>query len=70
MAIEAPIRSRRTSSSTLEVEIRRDLETYVLSLQGVANRLKMPELDTLSPKLRAAVLFEIPRVRRNTARSW
>jgi PAS domain S-box-containing protein len=58
MAMKGAYQVSQNLSSTLEVEIRRDLETYMLSLQGVANGLNMPELATLSPKLRAAVLFD------------
>jgi hypothetical protein len=58
MAMEGAYQVSQNLSSTLEVEIRRDLETYTLSLQGAADGLNMPELATLSPKLRAAVLFD------------
>ncbi len=57
-AIESAYLVSQNLSSTLEVEIRRDFETYALSLQAVAGRLKMPELATLSPKLRDALLFD------------
>jgi PAS domain S-box-containing protein len=58
MTIDSAYQVSQNLSSTLEVEIRRDLETYALSLEAVANGLKMPELATLSPKLRDAMLFD------------
>jgi len=58
MAIDSAYQVSQNLASTLEVEIRRDLETYALSLQAVADGLKMPEIDTLSPKLRDAILFD------------
>ena len=58
MAIETANQISQSLASTLEVEIRRDLETYALSLQAVADGLKMPEIGTLSPKLRDAILFD------------
>ena len=58
MAIESAYQVSHNLASTLEVEIRRDLETYALSLQAVAEGLNMPEIETLSPRLRDAVLFD------------
>jgi PAS domain S-box-containing protein len=58
MAIDSAYQVSQNLASTLEVEIRRDLETYTLSLQAVAEGLKMPEIDTLSPTLRDAILFD------------
>jgi len=58
MAIDAAYQVSQNLASTLEVEIRRDLETYTLSLQAVVDGLKLPEIDTLSPKLRDAILFD------------
>ena len=45
-------------ASTLGIEIQRDLETYELSLQAVSDGLNLPEIDTLSPKIRDALLFD------------
>ena len=45
-------------ASTLEIEIRRDLETYALSLQAVVDGLNLPEVAHLSPGLRDAILFD------------
>ena len=45
-------------ASTLEIELRRDLETYALSLQAVVSGLAMPELASLSPNVRDALLFD------------
>jgi PAS domain S-box-containing protein len=45
-------------AATFEIELRRDLETYALSLQAVVDGLKMPEVMRLSPQLRAAILFD------------
>jgi PAS domain S-box-containing protein len=58
MSIDSAYQVSQNLASTLEVEIRRDLETYALSLQAVAYGLKMPEIDTLSPTLRDALLFD------------
>jgi PAS domain S-box-containing protein len=58
MAIDTAYQVSQNLASTLEVEIRRDLETYELSLQAVADGLKMPEIGALSPKLRDAILFD------------
>jgi PAS domain S-box-containing protein len=58
MAIDSAYQTSQNLVSTLEVEIRRDLETYALSLQAVADGLKMPEIDTVGPKLRDAILFD------------
>ena len=58
MAIASAYQVSQNLASTLEVEIRRDLETYALSLQAVVDGLKMPEIETLSPKLRDAILFD------------
>jgi PAS domain S-box-containing protein len=58
MAIDAAYQVSQNLASTLEVEIRRDLETYALSLQAVVDGLKMPEIGTLTPKLRDAILFD------------
>jgi PAS domain S-box-containing protein len=58
MAVESAYQVSQSLASTLEVEIRRDLETYALSLQAVADGLKMPEIAKLSPKLRDAILFD------------
>ena len=44
--------------STIESEIRHDLETYELSLQAVVDGLKMPAVAKLSPALRDAILFD------------
>ncbi|HEX4192929.1 MAG TPA: response regulator [Stellaceae bacterium] len=58
MAIDSAYQGAQNLASTLEVEIRRDLETYALSLQAVAEGLQLPELQTLSPKLRNLLLFD------------
>ena len=58
MAIDAAYQVSQNLASMLEVEIRRDLETYALSLQAVVDGLKMPEIGTLTPKLRDAILFD------------
>jgi len=58
MAIESAYQVSQNLVSTLEVEIRRDLDTYALSLQAVAEGLKLPEIATLSPRLRNAILFD------------
>ncbi len=39
-------------------DIARNIEQYDLSLQGVIERLKLPEIDTVSPKTRRAILFD------------
>src|SRR5262245_34571079 len=58
MAIASAYQVSQNLASTLEVEIRRDLDTYTLSLQAVADGLKLPEIETLSPNLRDAILFD------------
>jgi PAS domain S-box-containing protein len=58
MAIASAYQSSDNLAATLELEIRRDLETYALSLQAVVDGLKMPEIASLSPKLRDAILFD------------
>jgi PAS domain S-box-containing protein len=58
MAIESAYQGSQNLASTLEVEIRRDLETYALSLEAVAEGLQLPDLDRLSPKLRDLLLFD------------
>lgn len=45
-------------ASTLGLEIQRDLETYALSLGAVVDGLKLPEINSLSPTLRDALLFD------------
>ena len=51
----------QTSSNLVEAinsDIARNIEQYALSLQGVIYGLKLPEIDQVSPKIRAAVLFD------------
>jgi len=51
----------QTTSNLVEAinaDIARNIEQYVLSLQGVIYGLKLPEIDKVSPKIRAAVLFD------------
>jgi PAS domain S-box-containing protein len=45
-------------AATLGTEIQRDLETYALSLQAVIDGLNEPEIGTVSPTLRDAILFD------------
>ncbi|HEY3916292.1 MAG TPA: response regulator [Stellaceae bacterium] len=45
-------------ASTLEIELRRAVETYALSLQAVVDGLNLPELSTLGPQTRDALLFD------------
>ena len=42
----------------IDADIARNIEQYALSLQGVIYGLKLPEIDRVSPKIRAAVLFD------------
>ncbi len=58
MAIENAYQGSQNLASTIEVELRRDLETYALSLQAVVEGLKLRGLAALSPKLRNAILFD------------
>src|SRR5262245_24016130 len=44
--------------AAIESDIVRNVEALNLSLQGVANSLKRPEIDRLSPDLRQLVLFD------------
>jgi len=44
--------------ATISSEIARNLELYDLSLQAVADGLKLPELSRISPELRQIVLFD------------
>lgn len=39
-------------------DIARNIEQYDLSLQGVVEGLKLPEIDKVSPQLRRAILFD------------
>jgi diguanylate cyclase (GGDEF)-like protein len=43
---------------TLRFDIARNVETLNLSLQAVANNLKLPALERLSPEMRQLVLFD------------
>ena len=45
-------------ATTLQLDLRRDLETYALSLQAVVDGLNMPEIDTLNPTVRDGLLFD------------
>ena len=44
--------------ATLSNEIARNIESYNLSLQGVIENLKYPEIAKLSPEVRQALLFD------------
>jgi len=44
--------------TTIESDIVRSIEALDLSLQGVIQNLRQPELDRLSPELRQSVLFD------------
>ena len=45
-------------AATLNSEIARNIESYDLSLQGVVDGLKFPEIVDVSPALRQAILFD------------
>jgi len=45
-------------AATLNTEIARNIESYDLSLQGVVEGLKFPEIVDVSPALRQAILFD------------
>ena len=44
--------------ATLEADIRRNIESYDLSLHAVIENLEFPEIAEISPALRQAVLFD------------
>jgi sulfate adenylyltransferase subunit 1 (EFTu-like GTPase family) len=44
--------------AAIESDIVRNVEALNLSLQGVINNLKHPEIDRISPELRQLVLFD------------
>lgn len=52
----------------IEADISRNFETVDLSLQGVVEGLALPEIDTLSPKLRHLVLFDRAATARHLGR--
>jgi PAS domain S-box-containing protein len=57
-AISSAFQVSDNLAGTFEIELRRDLETYALSLQAVIDGLKLPEVMRLSPRLRDAILFD------------
>lgn len=44
--------------ASIASEIDRNIELYDLSLQGVADGVKLPEINSISPELRQVVLFD------------
>jgi PAS domain S-box-containing protein len=57
-AISSAFQASDNLAGTFEIELRRDLETYALSLQAVIDGLKMPDVMRLNPQLRDAILFD------------
>jgi diguanylate cyclase (GGDEF)-like protein len=45
-------------AATLSTEIERNIESYNLSLEGLIDNLKYPEVTTVSPEVRQALLFD------------
>ena len=57
-ALERASDTATSMVAAIESDIVRNVETLNLSLQGVIDNLKHPELDRLSPDLRQLVLFD------------
>ncbi len=57
-SLEPAYQSSENLASTIELDARRTIETYDLSLKAVIAGLDMPEIATLTPQIRDAILFD------------
>src|ERR1700685_4110388 len=55
---QAAVQSASTLAAALERDIARSVELYDLSLQGVQEGMRLPDIDEYSPEMRSLILFD------------